>query len=61
MLLYVYVAYLGNAATKSWLAPGCSRQPGCPWGASNRRCVSNRVRLLLVSEWPQTAIKSVTL
>jgi hypothetical protein len=21
-----------NAATKSWLALGCSREPGCPWG-----------------------------
>jgi hypothetical protein len=37
MILYVYVAYPDNVAAKSWLAPGC------PWGASNRRCMSNRV------------------
>jgi hypothetical protein len=24
MLLYVYVAYPGNAAAKSWIALGCS-------------------------------------
>jgi hypothetical protein len=49
MFLYVYVADPDNAATKSWLAPGCSRQPGLGEGASNRRCTFNRVRLLFVS------------
>jgi hypothetical protein len=29
-----------------------------PMGASNKRRVSNRVRLLLVSLWPHPAIKS---
>jgi hypothetical protein len=53
MLLYVYVAYPGNAAAKSWLAAGCSRQPGYPWEASNRTRASNRVCLLLVPQWPQ--------
>jgi hypothetical protein len=28
MFMYVYVAYPGNVAIKSWLALGYSRQPG---------------------------------
>jgi hypothetical protein len=24
--------YPDYVAAKSWLAPGCSRHPGCPWG-----------------------------
>jgi hypothetical protein len=51
IFLYVDVAYLGNAAIKSWLAPGCSRQPGCAGGgASNKRHTYNTVRLLLVPQ-----------
>jgi hypothetical protein len=44
MFLYVYVAYSSNAVVKSWLAPGC------PCGISNRRHMSNMMRLLLVSQ-----------
>jgi hypothetical protein len=32
MFLYVYIAYPGNVAAKSWLALGCNRQLGCPGG-----------------------------
>jgi hypothetical protein len=32
MFLYVYVAYTGNAATKSCLDLECSRQSGRPLG-----------------------------
>jgi hypothetical protein len=97
-MLCVYLCSLCryNAAIKSRLAPGCSRQPGCPWGhqigdmrltgcvsywfhsgpsqQSNRRCDTLKyvsysfvmgdtwplVCLLLVPQWPQLAIKSVT-
>jgi hypothetical protein len=60
MLMYVYVDYPSNVAAKSWLAPGYSWHPGCLGGHQNRRHVSNRVRLLVVPQWPQMAIKSVT-
>jgi hypothetical protein len=61
-MLCVYVCYLFryNATTKSLLAPGCGRQLGCPCGASNRRRTSYRVRLLLVPQRPQSAIKLAT-
>jgi hypothetical protein len=36
MFLYVYVAYLGNIAAKSWLSLGCSRQPGCSLGGGHQ-------------------------
>jgi hypothetical protein len=63
MLLYVYVAYPSNGIVKSGLPPGCSRQLGYSWGrgASNRTCASNKVCLLLMPQWPQTAIKLTTL
>jgi hypothetical protein len=46
LFLYVYAADPGNAAAKSWHAPGCNQQLGCPMGGtSNRRRASNRVHL----------------
>jgi hypothetical protein len=58
MLLYVYVAYPGNATVKSWLALGCNRQPGCPWGYQIGD--AHIIHLLLVPQWPQMIIKLVT-
>jgi hypothetical protein len=58
----VFVCFLCwyNTVAKSWLALGYSWQPGCPWGASNRRHASDRVCLLLVSQWPHPVIQLVT-
>jgi hypothetical protein len=59
LCVYVCCLYKYNVAAKSWLAPGCNWEPGCPFGgASNKRCASNRVCFLLVLQWHQLPIKS---